>query len=213
MSLLCEQMGLAEPQRYVWTLHDQEHFGNVACPVGEVYAVTMRNFDPVPSPLNQFQSTPYVNGTLYSYTIAEYCDAPGTPPNALTVPFQVDPLDSGFSSVAGGLTPTLFSVNGGLTLGKFWTSLTRDDVGGLRYMLETNNVNYEGSGSNTVSFVTNVAPQLLVTSNLTLLADQALTNSAAILQGLYPGLSILSSVPFFTNLYTTNLTPYFTNSP
>ena len=212
LCLLCEQMGLAPPERYVWCLHDREHFGTPPCPAGQAYTVVQRNFDPVPSALNQYQSSSYINGTLYSYLIDELC-APPAPPDAIALPFQVDPLDFGFTSIAGAIDANLLTVNAGMLPGRFWTGLTRDDVGGLRYLLRSGNVNYEAAGSNTVSLVTNVAPQLLVTSNLTLLADQALTNNAATLAGLYPGLSILSSVPVFTNLYTTNFTPYFTNSP
>ncbi|MGH7973801.1 MAG: hypothetical protein ACREIC_34220, partial [Limisphaerales bacterium] len=206
MHFLCEQLGLAQPERWVWTLHDREHFGTPPCPIGEVYTVVQRNFDPVPSPLDQFQSSSYVNGTLYSYFIEEFCEAPGTPPNALTVPFPVDPLDFAYSSVAG-------AAFAGIPNGRFFTGLTRDDIGGLRYLLRAGNINYESAGTNTLSLITNNSPQLLVTSNLTLLAEQALTNNAPTLAGLYPGLAILSSVPFFTNIFTTNLTPYFTNSP
>jgi hypothetical protein len=61
--------------------------------------------------------------------------------------------------------------------------------------------------------VTNTTPTLLITSNLTLLASQALTNDAPTLQALYPNLVILSTSNFFSNVYTTNFTAYFTNSP
>src|SRR5204863_2307108 len=55
--------------------------------------------------------------------------------------------------------------------------------------------------------------QILYTSNLTLFASQALTNDAATLQGLYPGLVVLSSSNYFVNINITNVTPYFTNYP
>lgn len=206
MGDMCEQLGLAEPERWVWTLHDRLHIGNDPCPTGQVYTVVKRNFDPVASPLNQYQSSSYVNGTLYSYFIAEFCSAPGTPPNALTVPFPVDPLDAAFTSIAGG-------INSRLSAGLFWTGLTRDDVGGLRYLLRTNNLNFESAGTNTVTFVTNFTPQILYTSNLTLLAAQAVTNDPATLQALFPGLIVTSSSNYFVNVNVTNVTPYFTNFP
>jgi hypothetical protein len=206
VTTLCEQLGLNVPERYVWTLHDRLHVGNVACPVGMLYTVVKRNFDPVPSPLTQYQSSSYINGTLYSYTIDEFCDAPGVPPNALTRNFPVDPLDFGFNTVAGGIF-------GRLAPGIFWTGLTRDDVGGLRYLLGTNNVNFESSGTNTITFVTNNTPQILFTSNLTLLAQAALTNDPATLQALFPGLVVVSSSNYFAVVNVTNVTPYFTNYP
>ena len=91
-------------------------------------------------------------------------------------------------------------------------------MAGLRYLLRAGNVNWEDVPANSIVYVTNNAPtglQLLVTSNLTLLAAQSLTNDDATLQGLYPGLVIVpgSTVPSFTNVVTTNVSGYFTNSP
>jgi len=54
---------------------------------------------------------------------------------------------------------------------------------------------------------------LLITSNLNLLAAQALTNNAPALQGLYPDLNIVSTANIFTNIWVTNTTAYFTNYP
>jgi hypothetical protein len=95
----------------------------------------------------------------------------------------------------------------------FFTGLTRDDVGGLRYLLRANNMNIEDSGQNTVALITNAIPQLLVTSNLALLSSQAYTNNAAALQALYPNLQILSTSNYFTNVFLTNFIPIFTNFP
>ena len=85
-------------------------------------------------------------------------------------------------------------------------------------MLRAGNVNWEDNPLNSIVFVTNNAPsglQLLVTSNLTLLAAQSLTNDDATLLGLYPNLAIVpnSTIPSFTNLITTNLSAYYTNYP
>lgn len=205
LKAMVEQLGLAEPERYAWTLHDRAQIPNSPpCPVGMVYSVVLRNFDPAPTALNQFQETPYVNGTLYSYYIVEGCQPPN--PLAVTIPFPVDPLDFTFTAVASLPTTTSF-------LGLFHTSLTRDDVGGLRYMLDPNNFNFESAGSNSVAEVTNPVPQLLFTSNLTLFASQALTNDAPTLIGLYPNLTIINSSNYFVNVLLTNVTPYFTNFP
>src|ERR1039458_6220220 len=53
LAAMMEQLGLADPIRYDWTLHDRVHVGNIACPAGQEYLVVQRNFDPVSSPLNQ----------------------------------------------------------------------------------------------------------------------------------------------------------------
>ncbi|HEY4414433.1 MAG TPA: hypothetical protein VGO57_01980, partial [Verrucomicrobiae bacterium] len=90
LSLMTEQMGLADPVRYNWTLHDRLHVGNVPCPVGMEYLVVQRNFDYFSTPLNQLQYSAYINNTLYSYQILEACTGPD--PLALAVPFSVDPL-------------------------------------------------------------------------------------------------------------------------
>jgi hypothetical protein len=215
MALMAEQMGLAEPERYTWGLHDRLHVGNVQCPVGQEYTIVQRNFDPVTSLLNQFQTSSYVNGTLYSYYIAEFCDPP-VPPDALAVPFKVDPLDLGYTSIAGGLVGALFgqdALTSGLVPGKFWTGMTRDDIAGIRYLLTTNHINFEGAGSNTLTYVTNFTPQILYSSNLTLLASAALTNDPVTLEGLFPGLTVVASSNYFVNINVTNVTPYFTNFP
>jgi len=66
------------------------------------------------------------------------------------VEFPIDPLSDTFTAVA----------DGALAPGAFYTGLTRDDAGGLRYLLTTNNINYEtllsgvhGTGANAGSFV------------------------------------------------------------
>jgi hypothetical protein len=215
MTILCEQLGLAEPERYVWTLHDRFQLPNTTFPVGTEYLVIQRNFDPVMSPLNQFQSTPYINGTLYSYFITDN-NGQGGPPTAITIPFPVDPLDFSFTTVAGvgNFSGGAASANiGGLAPGRYFMGLTRDDVGGLRYLYRTNLVNYESTGPNTLAEVTNPVPQLLFTSNLTELAQLALTNNPGTLQTLVPNLAIINSSNYFVNVLVTNVTAFFTNQP
>ena len=205
---MVEQMGLDEPERFTWTLHDRYNIPGITCPAGMEYIVVKRNFDPIPSALTQYQASSYVNGTLYSYYISEVCQSP---PNtlAVTVPTVVDPLDFSFTAVAG--LPVTISTT--TFLGQYYTGLTRDDVGGLRYLLRTNLVNFESAGPNTLAEVTNPVPQILFTSNLTLFASQAMTNDAPTLQGLYPNLTIINSSNYFVNVLLTNVTPYFTNFP
>ena len=203
LSLLSEQLGLAEPERWTWCLHDRL-VGAAGCPASVAYTVIKRNFEPVSTPLNQLLPTSYVNGTRYSYYIQEFCV--NTPWLADAVEFKVDPLAIGFSSVA--------SFEGAFSYGNFYVGLTRDDVGGLRYLMQTNNMNIETAGPGTITFVTNsTANQLLYTSNYTRFSAEALTNNAAALSALYPDLLIANTTPFFTNVIVTNVTFYFTNSP
>lgn len=196
LHLMVGQMGLDSPDRYTWTLHDR-NTTPVPCPAGNSYLVVMRNFDIMTSSLQQQQTSAYVNGTLYTYGIVENC---GGALLAYTVPYAVDPLADTWTAVASqaawiGTAPNVLydghNAGGvGLHVGGFYTYLTRDDVGGLRYLLQTNNFNIESSGPDTVQFVTNGAPEILTTQDLGLLIAQSKTNSAAALAALYPGLIV-----------------------
>ena len=213
LHLLVEQLGLTEPERYTWTLHDRSVGPN--CPVTTGYLVVQRNFNPIPSSLSQVQYSTYVNNVLYTYFIEEDCaKIPGIPWDAITVPHGQDPTAELYTSVAanneagslgneGAIDPSTDQVliyNGGLQIGGFYTGLTYDDVGGLKYLMSTNNIIYEtpaaGSGliSVTSAGVTNLSPSfLLYTSNYNAFWWSARTNSPATLSNLYPGLIILSS--------------------
>ena len=211
LSILVEQLGLADPIRYTWGLHDR--LVGATCP-GE-YLVVKRNLEIVPTALDQLQYSSYVNTELYSYYIHDYCANPVPPGDALSEAVFI-PVDVGLNALR--FTPVSSFTLSIIQPGQFLTGLTRDDVAGLRYLLRAGNVNWEDNPANSIVFVTNNTPtglQLLVTSNLTLLAAQSLTNDDATLLALYPTLIIVpgSTVPTFTNLITTNLSGYFTNSP
>jgi hypothetical protein len=198
MGLMLEELGLTDSERYIWTLRTREVQPGLACPF-MIYGVIKLSFDPA-----SWQPTSYINGNLYSYIIVEICSGPN--PLAVTIPFPVDPV------AIENLPVSSFQT---LNYGIFTKGLTRDDVGGLRYSYRTNNVNFEATSSDSTLFYTNIAAgqQLLFTSNLTTFSMQALTNSAATLQALYPNLGIVSSTNVFTNIYITNITAYFTNYP
>jgi hypothetical protein len=119
-----EMLGLASPERYTWTLRNVTD--------DPIYTVIKRNFDPV-----TFSPSSFVNGTLYTYVIQDPVFL--APAFADAVEIQVDPLQFGYSAVASGFgsfyTPSF--------LGEFYTGLTRDDVGGLRYLYRTNNYQFE----------------------------------------------------------------------
>ncbi len=219
LSVMLEQLGLADPIRYVWDLHDRT--AAATCPVGNQYLTTMRNFGIVPSALDQLQYSAYVNGVLITYYIQEFCQNPPAGyglSEAVEIPADGS-IANGFGDnpylpVASAAGSILYS--SGLGFGYFFTGLTRDDVAGLRYLMRSGNVNWEQVPAGAQAFVTNTAPsavQLLVTSNLTDLINASLTNNDAALQALYPNLQIVGTVPYFTTLVTSNTVITFTNYP
>jgi hypothetical protein len=230
LHLLVEQMGLTEPERYTWTLHDRT-LRTGTCPFNADYLVVQRNFDPVPSSLNQVQYSPYVNNVLYTYFIEDDCDVHPPAWTAITVPHAQDPMAQFYTAVAANnyagyqdasaidpLTTNLLVYRGGLQIGGFYTGLTRDDVGGLKYLLRTNNVNFEApavgsvlTGSTTIG-VTNLGqPFLLFASNYTAFALTAQFTDPVTLSNLFPGLVIVNSSYTFSNVVTPNIVSYTTN--
>jgi hypothetical protein len=203
LPLLMEQLGLADAVRYNWVIHSRFLPTGTTCPAGEEYLVTERNFDIINSPLNQLQYSPYINDALYTYTIIEDCT--GINPLAETVPLPVDPLNDN-PPVASGIG------DDSLPAGGFYTGLTRDDVAGLRYLLQAANVNTESPAAGSLVQATTVgAESLLTTSNLTSLATAALTNDPVTLVGLFPGLVVANSTFYFTNIVSPNIITYTTN--
>ena len=206
LGLMMEQMGLADPIRYTWTLHDRYTSSSP-----NQYLVVMRNLEIVPTSLDQLQYSRYVNTMPYTYRIHDY--SPATPPNGAPLS---EAREFGVDVPEYMLAFTPVSALGSLAPGGFYTGLTRDDVAGLRYLLRSGNVNWEDNPPNSIAFVTNrssVAQQSLVTTNLALLTAQSLTNVFAGLLTFYPGLIIVpgSTISSFSNVVTTNLTLYYTN--
>ena len=144
LTLILEQMGLADSIRYIWALQDRYNPPGSMCVApgpaqGYQYVVIQRNYDITATPLffnapDVGQYSPFVNGELYSYTIFDNCDNPGaSPPAADALEIAVDTLHDS-PPVASGLGED------GLIVGGFYTGLTRDDVAGLRYLMSSNNV-------------------------------------------------------------------------
>jgi hypothetical protein len=194
LPLLMEQLGVGDAIRYTWVLHARAHFGTVACPVGEEYFVTERNFDISPSPLTQIQYSPYVNNSLYTYSIYEDCGGNGfaAPIDGASIPLPVDPLNFN-PPVASGIGM------GSLSFGGFYTGLTRDDVAGLRYLLQAANVNTESPAAGSQLQTTVVGQQTLLTT-FDISALLSPSNSSNTLVTLFPGLVIASSTSYLTNI-------------
>jgi hypothetical protein len=211
LGMVSERLGLAQPTRYTWAL--RERIGTPGCgpPPSFFYRTIMRNFDPV-----TWEPTRYVNGTRYTYRIFNFC--PADEHDAIEV--VVDPLTMEFNAVAdyqgwlfvnrqGNLTS-----QSGLARGGFYSTLTRDDIGGLRYLWQGENRNVESLGTDSVRPLTNWSTrQLMISSNLTDLVAAAWTNDAAGLVARYPGLLVLDTQPVYTNTITTNVYAYFATDP
>lgn len=124
MSLVLEELGLAQADRWVWALHHREP---IPGPGGfGVYDVIRYNIDPV-----TLRHSPYVNETLYTYFILE------VPPPGPFTPWS----DAQEDIIPPGSIPNLPATGlGGFVPGNFYSGLTRDDVGGLRYLWRPKNI-------------------------------------------------------------------------
>ena len=127
LSLLVEHLGLDSPDLGIYCLKDfwftndvppYAFDGNIA---GDVL---QRNYDP-----STDLPSDYIQNNFYSYKLVYY--GSNTTPNAIVIPFGE--VISSPSTVACDLQE----------MGTYFTGLTGDDIGGLRYLLSTNNVNYE----------------------------------------------------------------------
>jgi hypothetical protein len=167
------------------------------------YLVVQRNYDFVSSPLNQLQYSPYVNNILYYYQIGEACTGPN--PLALAEPFSVDPLADTYSPVAAYEEDYPGEDIELLSWGDYFTGLTRDDVAGLRYLLTTNNINFEDVAPGALLLTTNLGAVVVLTSfNLNALLTSAQGNPPALIPGLFPGVVVAGSSNYFAYACTTN---------
>jgi len=197
--MLVTRLGLADPDRWTWAIRDKIPIPSTQCPIAD-FIIIQRNFDPL-----TWAPSSYVNGNLFTYFIDVACPSF----RADAIERVVDPLADYDTAVA---TPKISFPNP-TYFGMFHTGLTRDDAAGLRYLYSSTNRNEEISPPDALQFETNFVSTNLFGSNLTLFALQALTNDAAGLLALYPGLVIASSTNVYTNIFTTNVTAFITNAP
>ncbi len=181
LAVLLEEMGLARPARFVWGLRSRATgtlFTN--------YAVIQLNFDPI-----TIEPTRFVNGVLYNYRIFDALGPMGAEWASAVEWYRLDPLYPPFSAVAAsgvanpdaelGSTPDITSaIPTGLTTGQYYHGLTRDDVGGLRYLLSTNNMAFEAllptvfsrtAGNSSSPWSPILSTNLLLGTNLTGLSN------------------------------------------
>ncbi len=129
LTLMLERMGLIG-EEHVFDIHDR-----ISTPgtCQFVYVVVERSFDPV-----TWEPSHYVNGTLYTYKIKEGC------PTALADAVEHTVDNTGFLFTAAA-SPQ------GLQYGGFYLNVTRDDMGGLRYLYRHDNYNTEVLPTNSIS--------------------------------------------------------------
>jgi hypothetical protein len=135
LSVLVNHMGLTDPTRFVFTLRER-WIGPIPGPTN--YYVIKRNLDP-----DTWVYSSYINGQLWTYTTIGDGDT-----RSVMINEPVDPAAFG-----GAITAPVASGFAGfawLLMGGFWTGLTRDDVGGLRYIYRHNNFNNETAPTNSV---------------------------------------------------------------
>ena len=131
LAILMEEMGLASPERYVWTLRDRRTIQDVVW-----YTVISRNFDPV-----TFSPSKFVNGVLYTYAVESRTLSDGTVYYE-AAEHSTDPKASSFAAVSAAEGDAA-TIGGVLFYGEYFNGLTRDDVGGLRYIYRSSNWNTE----------------------------------------------------------------------
>jgi hypothetical protein len=114
LAYLLQQLGLAEPSRFTSAVMSRR-----ANATTTNHTVIGLNYDP-----STLAPASHVNGVAYMYEIHERSN-----------PLLVDALESVVDPLARGWTAV---ADRNLSSGEFYTGLTRDDVGGLRYLLRTN---------------------------------------------------------------------------
>ena len=117
LALLLEHMGVADSVRWNYALRHREPIPGT--PFG-VYTVIKYNFDPV-----TLSASSYVNGTLYTYHILEI-------PPPVMFSDAVEDLVPGGSQDVNIPISSLSSLQ--VISGFYFSSLTRDDVGALRFL-------------------------------------------------------------------------------
>lgn len=138
LTLMVQGMGICDPTRYVFTLRNRR-----TPPNQTNYHVIKRNFDPV-----TWQHSSYINGQLWTYTTI--IDDATAQPDSIAFNLPVDPLEL-FGFIHAPVTSGFAEGNSLLLSGGFWTGLTRDDVGGLKYIYRRQNYNVETASANAIA--------------------------------------------------------------
>lgn len=132
LQVMLYEMGLGDPTRYVYCIRNRWIPPGGCPPI--LYHVIKRNFDPNFTGDFTLHSS-YINGDLWTYTtILDGCDVN----EATLFPEPVDPM-----ALLGFRHAPVTSLQAGFLYGGFFTTLTRDDIGALKYIYRPNNYNVE----------------------------------------------------------------------
>ncbi|MGA2177348.1 MAG: hypothetical protein ABSH38_20425 [Verrucomicrobiota bacterium] len=198
MWLMLEHMGLLG-ETHVWDLRTRIPYGTVPCNFD--YFVINRSFDPV-----TYNPSSYVNGRNYAYSIWDGCTAGIQVADAIET--AADATQPRFTAVA---TPE------GLQLGGFYLNVTRDDMGGLKYLYRKSN--YANQGLDTDATATPFSS--LISSWEPAVSNAPITTVAGTFAGLVGGVEKVTfvKVPYdsvlgtaFSNRVFTYKIPWITNS-
>lgn len=202
LHIMLEQMGLADPKRFMFSMRARtvETRNNVTW---TNYTGVRLNYDPV-----TIVPTDYLNGTPFGFQAVEPIQLPGVPDYADYLERPLDPVP--FSD--GDPTPV---ASGEIGTGEFYIALSRDDAGGLRWLLRPGNVNTETIVPGAAVATTNrITPVQLTNQDLRTLVRETsrTTNDLATVLALYPDLRITSSNAFLSAEPLTNRYWILTNS-
>ena len=142
LSSVLQELGMAGAERYVWCLRNR-YVDPANVPW---YTVIKRNFDSI-----TWEPTSYVNNALFTYQIMAF----DTATDFDAVEYDTDPNLPSVSSVSALADPPPLAAATGYYVtdgfGMFYTALTRDDVGGLRYIYSAANWNVEPLPTNAIA--------------------------------------------------------------
>jgi hypothetical protein len=154
LKLVVEQMGLASPNRWIYTIRNRNLPTPNRFPVN--YNFIIRNYEPVTVAGNIVvaQESPYINGRLWDlFNVFDF----DTPPWSYTAQFTVDPNDQGrFDPVSSIFDASFGAAVPEFTAGTFYTGLTRDDAGALKFLYQAANKQFEAAipgSTNNIGFV------------------------------------------------------------
>lgn len=182
MNVMLEHMGLLG-ETHVYDLRTRQALPGT-CQFD--YYVINRNYDPV-----TYDPSDYVNGTLYSYVIEDGCpigtqvgDAIEVLPDATKPPYVY----------------TAVATQEGLQIGGYYTGLSRDDMGGLRYLYRRDNFNYESLNPDVIAGIGGGGWQIVNPSET--------NNLGSNFSGIFGGVEKLNFVKVaYDSLISTNFTP------